>query len=54
VGFFLGKQGIQTFGSTPNNRAADAGISSRDIYEYSRKDKKELRTPPEWLESRNP
>ena len=39
--YFAAKPIIERWGSTPNNRAAEAGISNRDVYEYSRKSKKE-------------
>ena len=39
--YFAAKPVIERWGSTPNNRATEAGISTRDIYEYSRKSKKE-------------
>jgi hypothetical protein len=39
--YFVAKKGIETFGSTPNNRAAEAGVSPCDVYEYSRKSKQE-------------
>jgi hypothetical protein len=39
--YFAAKPLIEKWGSTPNNRAADAGVTNRDIYEYSRKNKKE-------------
>jgi hypothetical protein len=41
LAYFAAKPIIEKWGSTPNNRAAEAGISNRDVYEYSRKSKKE-------------
>jgi len=41
VTYFLAKPIIEKWGSTPNNRAVEAGISPREVYEYSRKSKQE-------------
>lgn len=39
VTYFVAKPVIEKWGSTPNNRGADLGITPQDIHDYARKDK---------------
>jgi predicted transcriptional regulator len=39
VTYFVASKGIEAFGSTPNNRATNLGITPQDIHDYARKDK---------------